>query len=367
MKMRSWIACLGFAVFILLFLQPVWAQEISSYEELFAMLPGGLDNLDMSKPVVEEAQKHVAERQMLRRRRVIKFIKPIRVDRMNEKYISVAFQSEIQPRKSAVFALLFETNGQNGISFPNTTYLSWVGSNDLKNFETLALDGLYKSYQEMGIADCTPGFMRSGFEKTLMGKADINHTHDASIIVSGTLPESVIPRSIARTSDLDRSMKLTVAKMEKRIHELERTVATLNTLLEGVSRKNGTIQFSNVNVQIVNGKGATDQSNGKGNLIVGYNESRGKDNRNGSHNLIIGCQNNYSSYGGIVSGMHNEIDGKFATVVGGNYNDASGDYASITGGAKNNAKGKYSSIHGQNGRTKVGKGENPHFQASDAR
>lgn len=362
MSKKTGIAAIFFLCVFSFFAQTVSAQLINSYEEMFTLLPGGMDNLEMNKVVVEEAQKLVAERQMLRRRRTIKFIKPIRFDLMNEKYISVAYEVNIMPRKRAVFALLFETTGQNGVSFPNTVYLSWVGPNDLKNFETLTITTLYTSYQEMGIADCKPGFVRTGIEKSLLSKADIAHTHNASSIVTGVLPESVIPNTIARDAELDRAVKSNVARLENRIAQLERTVETLASLLEGVTRKNGTIQFSNVNVQIVNGRGSTQQTNSRGNLIVGYNEGSGNDDRSGSHNIVVGSKNDYTSYGGIVSGFNNEITGKYATVIGGNNNSSSGDYSSITSGANNSAKGKYSSINGQSGRTKVDENENPHFR-----
>lgn len=129
-------------------------------------------------------------------------MKPIALDVMNEKYISVAFDVQIMPRKPSVFALLFETNGENPVTFPNTTYLHWVGTNDLKLFSEMTLDNLYKSYQEMGIEDCKPGFIRTGMEKALLGKADINHTHDVSVLVSGTVPEARIDDSIARDKEV---------------------------------------------------------------------------------------------------------------------------------------------------------------------
>lgn len=361
MTKKTGVAVIFFLCLFSFFTQPVSAQLIDSYEELFSLLPGGLDNLEVNRPVVEEAQKLVAERQMLRRRRTIKFVKPIRYDLMNEKYVSVAFEVNIMPRKRAVFAVLFETSGQNGITYPNTVYLSWVGPNDLKNFETMTITTLYTSYQDMGIADCKPGFVRTGIEKSLMSKADINHTHNAASIVTGVLPESVIPNTIARDAELERAVKASTSKLEARVAQLEQKVEMLTSLLEGVTRKNGTIQFSNVNVQIVNGRGSTQQTNGKGNLIVGYNESAGNDDRSGSHNIIVGSKNDYKSYGGVVTGFNNEVAGKYATVIGGNNNTASGDYSSITTGANNNAKGKYSSIHGQSGRTKVDENENPHF------
>lgn len=82
-----------------------------------------------------------------------------------------------------------------------------------------------------------------------------------------------------------------------RILELESKVAQLEDLLQNVSRPDtNTILFSNVNVQIVDGSGDTEGTvNGRGNLIVGYNELRDYGNdRQGSHNIVVGRMNNYS-------------------------------------------------------------------------
>src|SRR5262249_34083056 len=67
------------------------------------------------------------------------------------------------------------------------------------------------------------------------------------------------------------------------------------------------VVISGANLRIVNGLGATDTTNGLGNLIVGYNESRAPgcsgsipgpfctDNHTGSHNVVVGSRNNFSS------------------------------------------------------------------------
>lgn len=107
-----------------------------------------------------------------------------------------------------------------------------------------------------------------------------------------------------------------------------------------------TIRFEGVDVQIVNGLGATDATDGSGNLIVGYNEtgSRYGDVRSGSHNLIVGAQNSYSSYGGIAAAHGNAIAAPFACVTGGEYNCATGYAAAVVGGFENGAEGGHSTV-----------------------
>jgi len=50
--------------------------------------------------------------------------------------------------------------------------------------------------------------------------------------------------------------------------------------------KQPTIQFSGVNLQVINGSGSETILNGTGNLIVGYDPTPGT--QTGSHNLLLG-------------------------------------------------------------------------------
>ena len=67
--------------------------------------------------------------------------------------------------------------------------------------------------------------------------------------------------------------------------------------------------ITGANLHLLNGMGATQTTNGLGNLIVGYqalrNDPAFPDVRTGSHNLIVGDRHSYSSYGGIVVGDFN--------------------------------------------------------------
>ena len=122
-----------------------------------------------------------------------------------------------------------------------------------------------------------------------------------------------------------------------------------------------TIAFVEVNVQIVNGLGATNGApdaplsvdptvtrvNGLGNLIVGYNEGADAGlNRTGSHNIIVGTLHQYSSFGGLVVGSSNKISGVYSSISGGLNITASGDHSSVSGGHNNTAGGHFSSVSG---------------------
>merc|ERR1740139_1657340 len=99
----------------------------------------------------------------------------------------------------------------------------------------------------------------------------------------------------------------------------------------------GDIYFDGCNVHVRSGGGSTDApTNGKGNLIIGYNEPRDslmevpesaegledieakkvEASRSGSHNLITGDAHEYTSFGGIVTGERNRISNVLSAVVG---------------------------------------------------
>ena len=132
------------------------------------------------------------------------------------------------------------------------------------------------------------------------------------------------------------------------INDLEGTVALqddaitdLEYTLQRVSYDGSTVLFNNVNVQIRNGSGSTSGAvNGRGNLIVGYNENWYSGDRTGSHNIVIGPNHSYFSYGGFVAGNRNTISGRYSSVSGGYDNTASGYYSSASGGKGNLAEGE---------------------------
>jgi hypothetical protein len=154
-----------------------------------------------------------------------------------------------------------------------------------------------------------------------------------------------------------------------RIAALEAQIVTLTTRLiavEGnaalqlgpyVSVQSGIVQgapgpnivFEGVNVHVRNGQGG--ESNGLGNLILGYNPLRapyslGVDVRTGSHNFITGEFNNYESNQGIIAGYFNHIQGWMSTILGGRGNFTQGALDSILGGYANQTLGWYTTIGG---------------------
>jgi hypothetical protein len=136
---------------------------------------------------------------------------------------------------------------------------------------------------------------------------------------------------------------------------LEARIAELEALLAGVTRNGTTLEFSGMNLQVVNGTGSTEgPPNSLGNVIIGYNEdfaSSGTEARIGSHYLILGIDNDWTTSGGIVAGFANTASGRFSSVTGGANNTAIGVYSSVTGGANNTAWDSWSAVTGGYGNT----------------
>jgi hypothetical protein len=126
---------------------------------------------------------------------------------------------------------------------------------------------------------------------------------------------------------------------------LKRVLPHITYVASGVGGK-PTVEFSGVNLQVVNGEGTTQSTNGEGNLVIGYDENPTGRKQTGSHNLIVGPYHQYTSFGGIVSGAYNAIEGEYASVVGGYNNDADGPRAVVSGGEGNVAYGFSAAVSG---------------------
>lgn len=90
-------------------------------------------------------------------------------------------------------------------------------------------------------------------------------------------------------------------------------MAALDQQVPGcLSEEAGDAIFTGCDVEIRNGLGNTETTNGSGNLIVGYNEGD-TSSQTGSHNMVGGTNSEYTSYGGLVVGFANSIYSPYAT------------------------------------------------------
>ncbi len=115
----------------------------------------------------------------------------------------------------------------------------------------------------------------------------------------------------------------------------------LPTGYDGITAR--TVRISGLNVQIVDGSGhtfrTTDSVDGSGNLLVGYNEESWSDgwDRRGRHNITVGEGNSYSTdtWGSLVTGYSNTIDGAYSAIISGTHNVVYADNSAIVSGWAN--------------------------------
>ncbi len=149
-----------------------------------------------------------------------------------------------------------------------------------------------------------------------------------------------------------------INKLTATVESQSETIAQLRAAKQ-VSPRNGTygpftvtgtdVYLTGYNLHIQSGAGTTNATpNGLGNLIVGYNATRGGsgDRRTGSHNIILGDQQNYFGYGGFACGVTNTLKGAYSCIFGGQYNSAIGDQSVVVGGFENSATNVDSVIEG---------------------
>jgi len=138
----------------------------------------------------------------------------------------------------------------------------------------------------------------------------------------------------------DQDLTDRIAILEELVRSQADRIAVLEDKLAHFSRQGDDVFITGANLHVVNGMGTTYSTNGKGNLIVGYNEPRPDSNdRTGSHNLVLGRQHNFSSYGGIVSGEQNWVKAPYNAAISGFRNVASGSWAAMFAGGDNEASG----------------------------
>jgi hypothetical protein len=134
-------------------------------------------------------------------------------------------------------------------------------------------------------------------------------------------------------------------KLNALIDDLQENLDLANYL--DVNTDEDAVRFIGANVYVQSGTGSTDGTvNGLGNLIVGYDENLGDNEKSGSHNLVVGSHHTYASYGGFVAGAGNTITARYASVSGGGQNWAEGFASSVSGGLQNKARDSYSSVSG---------------------
>ncbi len=227
---------------------------------------------------------------------------------------------------------------------PTASNLNWVaGQSPTPNKVDVKLspDGAIKIFNQNG---------------TVNVLADVVGFYTAESLSELDQRLSALESEVATLRATNGALEAEVAEMRVTNVDLEAKLAPVNV---GIVDGQPTFTFDGVNVRIVDGTGDTlcntagfEGCNGRGNLIIGYNEdATGAQLRGGSHNLVSGTENSYRGHSGVVFGSNNVVAAQYATVTGGEQNRADANHASVSGGAFNHASGVRASVSGgQSGR-----------------
>lgn len=382
LKKRYLFVCSAVAFAIFMLSGIAFAKELSSFEELYRQIPGDNPN---NSAVIDAALKNIAKTQELRENKIAVFEKPKELLVINPRFISISFDAGVKSKgvsarakaTPAVYALLFEKDTKNDLTFYKGIYLVWQGEADVETYSSLKPENICEMYRERG-AEYAYLDRKTETAARPVEEIVLNGSHIKTGIVSEQFIDSAITRDSELNLILEGYVKKDVEKTKQApdaaliIQQLEARVKELENILKNVTRRGNDIVLSGVNLVVNNGSGTVGRTNGTGNIVVGYDEPG-----SGSHNVLVGSKNRCSSFGSIVSGAGNTVSGSYSAVVGGQNNVASGgsstvlggrnnvssgDYSSIMGGSDNKARGDYTGINSMRGRTKVNEGDNKHFQ-----
>lgn len=152
-----------------------------------------------------------------------------------------------------------------------------------------------------------------------------------------------------------REVNVDLVQMDADVTAHAASLVTLSDKTQCLTSTSTDAYITDCNLHILSGSGTTDgAANGRGNLIVGYNETTGQ-TRTGSHNLVVGRYHSYTSWAGFVAGEANTVSAARSSVLGGQSNAANGIASSIVGGYLSLASGEFSSIGGGVSNTAAGK------------
>jgi hypothetical protein len=131
-------------------------------------------------------------------------------------------------------------------------------------------------------------------------------------------------------------------------NQLKGTVTALTNRMACVSSSSnsGDLYLVGCNLHVRNGAGTTDQVNGKGNLLVGYNAGSETLLRTGSHNIVVGDANDWTGYGALLVGYAHRSTAAYASAIGGQANEARGFGSVLVGGGYNVNSGYFGAMVG---------------------
>jgi hypothetical protein len=198
-------------------------------------------------------------------------------------------------------------------------------------------------------------------EATARQAADAALESSIGSMSSGGVSQAVLDAAIAGEASArsagDAALQSAVDSEATARAAFDSTLAAVSALAPYVKVEAGTINdlagphviFTGANVHIRSGhfSGNSYVQNGRGNLVLGYNEPSDPGfpaERAGSHNVVVGPNHRYNFGVGLIVGGSSRLGNDGASVGGGFMNIASGLFATVGSGMRNEASGDFSTV-----------------------
>jgi hypothetical protein len=188
-------------------------------------------------------------------------------------------------------------------------------------------------------------------------QASINGVSGGGVTLA--VVEAAVGAEAAARAAADTSLQSNINAEAVARAAFDATLAPVSALAPYVTVNTGTLDnlagphiiFTGANVHIRSGHASANSytENGRGNLILGYNEpsdSSFPEERGGSHNLVVGPNHRYNFGVGLIVGGSSRLGGDGASVSGGFMNSASAVFSAVSGGMRNDASGEFAAVSG---------------------
>ncbi len=231
--MKHWVVLTIFlsVIFIPIKNETGLCEPVKGYTSYIQLLPGGKEKQQSNFSLIDKAKEEVRSQELEKKKRDVKLEKPLDIYTLNSKYIMISFEVFFRPIESsrfstnpAIYGLLFEGNGKDGLSRYTSRYVKWIGKSDMDDYRAGSVKDFCGYFRRAGVDDCLPDAesdkssqnQRVVKEKVIVREGKIS----ADQISSGRLKAEYIDASIARKKDVEKALESSTEKIEKMRSEL---------------------------------------------------------------------------------------------------------------------------------------------------
>jgi Mg2+ and Co2+ transporter CorA len=212
-------------------------EPVKGYSSYISLLPGGKDKQESNFSLIEQAKQEVKSLEIKNKKRDVKFEKPTDIYYLNAKYTMVSFEVYFRPiensrfsTRPAIFGLLFEGTGSDGLTGYTSKYVKWIGKNDLADYKAASIKSFCGYFRREGVADCLPDTVAeknaSGIKKGTNREGRISGDQ----VTSGRIRAEFIDPSIARKKDVEKAVESSLGRMDQLRSDVKEQRESLTSL-----------------------------------------------------------------------------------------------------------------------------------------